>query len=55
MISKILVSESTSIADEIVSTVKEEDCNLIVMGCEQQGLLAEAMGDHVVRKVLERS
>ena len=55
LISKILVSESTSIADEIVSTVKEEGCNLIVMGCKQQGLLAEAMGDHVVRKVLKRS
>lgn len=55
LISKILVAENPSIANEIVSTAKEEDCNLIVMGCKQKGLLAEAMGDHVVRKVLKRS
>ncbi len=55
LISKILVAEGRSIADEITSTVQEEECNLIVMGCKRQGLLAEAMGDHVVRKVLKRS
>ncbi|WP_299977694.1 universal stress protein [Desulfobacula sp.] len=55
LISKILVAEGRSIADEITSTAKEEECDLIVMGCKQQGLLAEAMGDHVVRKVLKRS
>jgi len=55
LISKILVAEGRSIADEITSTVKEEDCNLIVMGCKQQGMLAEAMGSNVVRKVLKRS
>ncbi|MBT3177497.1 MAG: universal stress protein [Desulfobacula sp.] len=55
LISKILVAESRSIADELTSTVKEENCDLIVMGCKQQGLLAEAMGDNIVRKVLKRS
>ncbi|MCK5695669.1 MAG: universal stress protein [Desulfobacula sp.] len=55
LISKILAAEGRSIADEITSTVKEEECNLIVMGCKQQGLLAEAIGDNVIRKVLKRS
>ena len=55
LILKILVAEGRSIADEITSTVQEEECSLIVMGCKQQGLLAEAMGNNVVRKVLKRS
>ncbi len=55
LISKILVAEGRSIAEEIVFTAKEEGCNLIVIGCRQQGMLAEAMGNNVVRKVLKRS
>ena len=55
LIKKILVSESRSIADEISATAHDEACNLIVIGCKQRGLLAETMGDHVVRKVLKRS
>ncbi len=55
LISKILVTESRSIANEIVATAVEEECDMIVMGCKQQGLLAETMGDNVVRKVLKRS
>lgn len=55
LISKILVAEGRSIADEITFTAKEEDCSLIVIGCKQQGLLAEAMGNNVVRKILKRS
>ena len=54
-IGKILVTESKSIADEIALTATQEECDIIVMGCKQQGMLAEAMGDHVVRKVLKRS
>lgn len=52
---KILVTESPSIADEIVQTAVQEDCDAIVIGCRQQGLIAEAMGDNVVRKVLRRT
>lgn len=55
LIKKILVSESRSIADEIAATAHDEGCDLIVIGCKQRGLLAETMGDHVVRKVLKRS
>jgi len=55
LIKKILVTEGQSIADEIAFTASEEDCDLIVMGCKQKGLLAKAMGDHVIRKVLKRS
>ncbi len=54
-ISKILVSESRSVADELISTAVEEECGLIVMGCKQQGLLAGAMGTKLVRKVLKRT
>jgi nucleotide-binding universal stress UspA family protein len=54
-IKKILVAEGRSIADEIVSTAVEEDCAFIVMGCRQQGLVAQTMGDKLVRKVLKRS
>jgi nucleotide-binding universal stress UspA family protein len=49
------VAEGQSIADEIVSTAVQEDCAFIVMGCRQQGLVAKAMGDKLVRKVLKRS
>lgn len=55
LIAKILVAEGRSIADEIIATATEEDCNIIVMGCKQQGLIADAMGNNVVRKVLKRS
>lgn len=55
LIKKILIAEGRSIADEITSTAAEEGCDLIVIGCKQQGLLADAMGNHVVRKVLRRS
>ena len=55
LISKIIVTDSQSIANAIVTTAVEEDCQMVVMGCKQHGLLAEAMGDHVVRKVLKRS
>ena len=54
-ITKILVTEGKSIADEITFTATDERCDIIVIGCKQQGMLAEAMGDHVVRKVLKRS
>jgi hypothetical protein len=54
-IAKILVTEGKSIADEITLTATDESCDIIVMGCKQQGMLAGAMGDHVVRKVLKRS
>lgn len=55
LISKILVTESRAIADEIVSTALEEGCDTIVMGCRRHGLLAEAMGENLVRKVLKRT
>ena len=54
-IAKILVTEGKSIADEITLTAADEHCDVIVIGCKQQGLLAEAMGDHVVRKVLKKA
>ncbi len=54
-IAKILVTESPSIAGEITQTAVQEDCDAIVIGCKQQGLLAEAMGDNVVRKVLKQT
>ncbi|MCG8634821.1 MAG: universal stress protein [Desulfobacterales bacterium] len=52
-IEKILVTESQSIASEITQTAVEENCDVIVMGCKQQGIIAEAVG--VVRKVLKRT
>lgn len=54
-IEKILVAESPSVATEIVSTAVDENCDLIIMGCKQKGLLAQAMGDKLVRKVLKRT
>ena len=55
LIEKILVTEGPSIADEIASTAVDEDCSMIVMGCKQGSMLAKAMSDNVVRKVLKRS
>ena len=54
-IEKNLVTKGSSIADEITLTATEEKCDLIVMGCKQQGMLAGAFGNHMVRKVLKRS
>ncbi len=54
-IEKILVMESRSAADDITATAIEEGCDLIVMGCKQQGMLADAMGNNLVRKVLKRT
>jgi len=55
LIKDILVKEGRSIADEITLTAMEEDCAMIVTGCRKQGLIASAMGDHVVRKILKKS
>jgi nucleotide-binding universal stress UspA family protein len=55
LISKILVTQGRSIADEITATAVEEGCNMIIMGCKQQSLLAKAIGDNLVRKILKRS
>ena len=55
LIKKILVSEGRSIADEIAATALEEECGQIVIGLKQGGFLEQAMGDHIVRKVLKRS
>lgn len=55
LIKKIVVAEGRSIADEITSTVIDEGCGMIVMGRKPHGLIAEAMGDNVVRKVLKRA
>ena len=49
------MAEGRSIADEIAATAKEEGCGFIVMGCEQKGFVAKAMGDNVIGKVLKRS
>jgi nucleotide-binding universal stress UspA family protein len=54
-ISKILVTESQSISTTITQTAVEEDCDTIIIGCKQQGLLAEAVGENVVRKVINRT
>jgi len=54
-ISKILVTESPSIAADISQTAMAEGCDTIVIGCKQHGRLAEAVGDNVVRKVLKRT
>lgn len=54
-IEKILVTESPSIADEIVSTALDENCGMIVMGSRQQGLLAEAVSRKLVRQVIKRT
>ena len=55
LISKVLVTESRSVADGITTTAAEEGCDMIVMGYKQQGLMSEAMGDMVVHRVLKRS
>ena len=54
-IEKILVTESKSVAEEVTQTAAQEGCDAIVMGCKRHGLLAEAFGDNVVRKVLRRT
>lgn len=54
-IAKILVTESPSVAAEITQTAVQENCDTIVMGCKRHGLIAEAIGDNVVRKVLRRA
>ena len=54
-IKKILIAEGRSIADEIVATVGDEDCDLVVMGYEQKGLIGKAIGNNLVGKVIKRS
>ena len=55
LIGKILVTDSRSVADGIIATAAEENCDMIVMGYKQQGLMAEAMGDKVDHKVLKQA
>lgn len=54
VIEDILVVEG-NIADEIISTAAEKNCDLIVMGSRQRNFLAEAFSGSVVRKVLRRT
>lgn len=55
LIQKILVAEGRSVIDEIMATLEEEHCDMIVMGCRKQGLIDEAMGDKLIRNILKRS
>lgn len=55
LIDKILVAEGRTIIDEVIATIEEESCDMLVMGCRQQSLISEAMGDKLVKKVLKRS
>ncbi len=55
LIKKILVAEGRSVASEIIETSLAENCDMIVMGCRPQNLIAEVIGDKLVRKVLKRA
>lgn len=55
LIQNIVVVEGRSVADDILSTASEENCDMIVMGSKKQGLIAEVVGKHVVRKVIKHS
>ena len=54
-IKKIIVAEGRSIADEIVGTCADENCDLIIMGCKHQGFLEKTLGIDIVKNVLKRS
>lgn len=55
LIQKIIVAEGRSIIDEVIATLEEEHCDMIVMGCRQEGLISEAMGDKLIQNILKRS
>ncbi len=54
-VNNVIVTESRSIADEIIGTSREEDCDLIVMGCKHPSLLKKTIGINIVKDVLKRS
>ena len=54
-INKILIAEGRSIADEIYSIAEDEGCRCIVMGCARQGFLSGALGDKILKKILNRA
>ncbi len=54
-IEKILVTESKSIADEIIRTAVEEECDVIVIGSGHHSFIERAIGDNIARKVLKRT
>ncbi len=54
-VKKVLVTENRSIADEIIGTSHEEDCDLIVMGSKHPSLLKKTIGINIVKDVLKRS
>ncbi|MCP4722733.1 MAG: universal stress protein [Desulfobacteraceae bacterium] len=54
-IKKILIAEGRSIADEIAATVRDEGCDLIVMGYKNKGVIGKAIGNNLVGKVIKRS
>ena len=55
LIKDIIVAEGRSIEDEITATVIEENCDLVVMGWKQGGMLSKAFSNHITKKVLDRT
>ncbi len=54
-VADIIVVESSSVANELIEIAKEKECDFIITGCKQQGLIAKAMGSKLIRKILKRS
>lgn len=55
LIQKIIVAEGRSVIDEIIATLEEEHCDMIVMGCRQEGLISEAVANKLIQNILKRS
>lgn len=54
-INSILIAEGVSIADEIYDIASDRGCQCIVMGWEKHGFLSGALGDNILKKILNRS
>lgn len=54
-INTILIAEGVSIADEIYDIASDRGCQCIVLGWAKHGFLSEALGDNILKKILNRS
>ncbi len=54
-IADTIVTEGKSVVGSLLDIASEKECDFIVAGCDQQGLIAKTMGNKFIRAILKKS
>ncbi len=54
-VADIIVTEGKSVVNSLLDIAREKECDFIVAGCDQQGLIAKTVGNKFIRAILKKS